>query len=110
MSSILNRPYFSRRSIPFVASLSLLMLSTVSIQAQAPARKGGAVKHAEAILGKPLNETQKKAIREANGRRQKAIKAIQKKYRVEAAKTLGISVESYEQREKNLRVKKVKGR
>ncbi|RYG58773.1 hypothetical protein EON80_26555 [bacterium] len=89
--------------------LALAFVGQVSVQAQDQPRKGPAIKHAEKILGKPLTETQKKAIRAANGKRQKAIKPIQDKYRVEAAKALGLTVAQYTEREKKLRPGQGKG-
>jgi len=94
---------FVRRTLIAAPLLSLLLLSNGPAQAQN--RKGAGLKHAEAILGKPLNDAQKKAVKAANTKRQEEIKPIQVKYRTTVAKALGLTLTQYEEREAKLRQK-----
>jgi uncharacterized membrane protein len=92
---------------------TLLLLSGSPVHAQKGqgqgGRKGAALKHAQAILGRPLSEPQKKAVRQANAKRQQAIKPIQQKYRAEVAKALGLTTSQYDEREKKIRQKNAPG-
>ena len=99
--------FIIRRTLLAAPLLSLLLISSGPAQAQN--RKGGGLKHAEAILGKPLNAAQKKAVKAANTKRQEEIKPIQEKYRTTVAKALGLTLAQYKEREDKLRPQGKKG-
>lgn len=100
---------FTRRTLFNFSLLSFLLLAPSPVQAQKPARKGGGLKHAQAILGKPLSAAQKKAVRAANAKRQQKIKPIQEEYRSTVARALGLTVAQYKEREDKLRPQNKKG-
>ena len=61
------------------------------------------VAQAQALLGRPLTEAQKKAVLAAAKERDKAMKPIRDRYRAKVAKALGMTVAQLEAKEKALR-------
>jgi hypothetical protein len=98
---------FSHTALAVTLPLTLLLSATSSqAQPRKPGnQKGAAIKHAQAVLGKPLTPVQKKAVRAAQKERQEAIKPIQEKFKAKVAKALGFTVDQYEERENALRQK-----
>lgn len=65
-------------------------------------KKISPLQRAAAILGKPLSPAQKVALQAAHKQRQAANKAANDRYRVSAAKILGLSLAQYQAKEKAL--------
>lgn len=106
------------KRILFLSNIALLLCLTLDGHAQptqnpaiktgaAPKKaKKGALKHAEAVLGKPLTSEQTKAVRAAGIEQKKAMKPIREKYRVAVARALGLTLTQYDVREKALAPKR----
>jgi hypothetical protein len=97
----------TRRRIALGIALPLALMASIAPSQAQPGKPGGkkgaAIKHAEAVLGKPLTPAQKKAVRAAQKQRTEALKPIQEKFRADVAKALGLTVAQYDEREKALK-------
>ena len=114
----MNRTHCRFAAAALAAAALLVLAPAPPLSAQSPpAAKSSAAKpqqqgrkrvprpvaQAQAVIGKPLTDAQRKAVLTAAKERDKAMKPIRDRYRAKVAKALGMSVAQLDAKEKTLR-------
>ena len=112
-----TKPFLAAASAALVfAPFAATLAQSTPAKPPAPKKAAGARKpgrnrvprplaQLQAVMGKPLTDTQKKAVLAAAKERDKAIKPVRDRYRASVAKALGITLAQLDAREKAWRAK-----